>query len=226
MIELELPNAKAVFTTRAGGVSTGAYASLNVGRLTDDDSAAIEANISQVRVKTGLDELQLLKQVHGREIHFCDETPLHEMPEADAAITRTKRRGLLATGADCPPVALSDGNAVAIVHCGWRPLAAGIIDRIASEFDDGFTAAIGPGICQDHYEVGPEVIEQLGSHAVDNHDGRQLDLKGVIASMLRGAGADEVTDVNRCTSCEPEHFFSHRRDAGTTGRQAGIVWLT
>lgn len=226
MIQLELPNAKVVFTTRAGGVSTGPYASLNVGRLTDDDDAAVEANIEQVRTLAGLNELQLLKQVHGEVVHACEETPLVEMPEADAAFTRKTRRGLLATGADCPPVALSDGNAVAIVHCGWRPLATGIIDRVAAEFSNGFAAAIGPGICQDHYVVGPEVIEQLGSHAVDNHDGRQLDLKGVIASMLRAAGAAEVNDVDRCTYCEPEHFFSHRRDAGTTGRQAGIVWLT
>lgn len=226
MIELELPNAKVIFTTRSGGVSNGEYASLNVGRLTDDEPAAIETNIERVKTATGLQELQLLKQVHGGAIHACEESPPAEMPEADAAVTRIKRRGLLATGADCPPVAISDGNTVAIAHCGWRPLAAGIIDRTATELNDGFAAAIGPGICQEHYEVGPEVIEQLGEHAVGNFQGRQLNLRGVIASMLKASGAGTIVDVDRCTYCEPELFFSHRRDAGVTGRQAGVVWLT
>lgn len=225
MIELELPNAKVVFTTRAGGVSKAQYASLNVGRLTDDEPSAVEANIERVKLASGVTEMQLLKQVHGAVVHACDETPLAVMPEADAAITRTQHRGLLATGADCPPVALSDGSAVAIVHCGWRPLAAGIIEKVSTELADGFSAAIGPGICQKHYEVGPEVVDELGEHSVGNLDGRHLDLGGVIASMLTAAGAGAIVNVERCTFCEPEHFFSHRRDNGVTGRQAGVVCL-
>lgn len=224
MIELELPGAKVVFTTRAGGESVGAYSSLNLGRLTEDDSRTVESNIERVRTQIGLDELQLLKQVHGGKLHRSNDAEMAEMPEADAAVTTLPARGLLATGADCPPVAVSDGDRVAIVHCGWRPLAADIIATVTSEFAPGFSAAIGPGICQDHYEVGDEVIEQLGVDGAKHSDGRQLDLRGVIRSMLNAAGASSVQDVDRCTYCEPEHFYSHRRDGGVTGRQAGIVW--
>lgn len=224
MIELELPNAKVAFTTRVGGVSEGDYASLNLGRLTDDDPDAVESNIGRVKQATGLGQFQLLKQVHGVDLHDCDEEELADMPEADAAITRSRNRGLLVTGADCPPVAASDGETVAIIHCGWKPLATGIVEGVSAKLSAGFSAAIGPGICQDHYEVGPEVIEQLGSAARNNHQGRQLDLRGVIASKLKAMGAGDVRDVNRCTFCEPEAFFSHRRDGGVTGRQAGIVW--
>lgn len=224
MIELTLPGAKAIFTTRIGGVSTGPYSSLNVGRLTADDPQAIERNIEHVGSIAGLDEIQLLKQMHGGQVHFCDESPLVEMPEADAAATTILNRGLLATGADCPPVAVSDGERVAIIHCGWRPLAAGIVAQATSDFTPGFSAAIGPGICQDHYEVGPEVVEQLGRHAEGHFEERQLDLRGVIQSMLEASGAADIVDVDRCTYCEPENYYSHRRDGGETGRQAGIVW--
>lgn len=226
MIEVELRNAKAVFTTRVGGVSEGPYSSLNVGRFTEDDPRAVEANIQKLAEHTGIEEIQFVKQVHGANLHLSDELEFSELHEADGMLSRLSARGLLVTGADCPPVAISDGVTVGMLHCGWRPLAAGIIQEATRFLDAEFTAAIGPGICQDHYEVGPEVVEQLGAHAVDNHDGRQLDLKGVIASMLKTAGAARVTDVARCTYCEPEHFFSHRRDNGVTGRQAGIAWLT
>lgn len=223
MIELELPGARVVFTTRNGGHSAGPYESLNVGRLTDDDAQQIERNIASVKDRISASALQFLEQVHGDAVHVAT-SELPSMPRADAAITTVPAFALAATGADCPPVALSDGERVAIVHCGWRPVAAGLIEKVADEFKPGFHAAIGPGICQDHFEVGPEVVEQLGESGAANVDGRHLDLRAVIADRLRDAGADQITDVDRCTFCEPAEFFSHRRDDGITGRQAGIVW--
>lgn len=223
MIELALPGASVVFTTRNGGFSPSPYASLNVGRLTDDDPRLIEQNIAAVSDRIAATELQFLEQVHGDMIHLA-ERGIADMALADAAITEDSGVALAATGADCPPVALSDGEHVAIVHCGWRPVAACLIEKVAKELVPGFHAAIGPGICQDHFEVGPEVVEQLGESGAANVDGRQLDLRGVIADRLRAAGADQITDVDRCTFCEPDEFFSHRRDGGVTGRQAGIVW--
>lgn len=223
MIQLELPGANVVFTTRQGGLSTGPYESLNVGRLTDDDPDTIERNIASLCDKCSFEEIQFLEQVHGDQVHVANELQV-AMPQADAATTSLTNFALAATGADCPPVALSDGEHVAIVHCGWRPVAAGLIEKTASAFSPGFHAAIGPGICQEHFEVGPEVVEQLGETGADNAAGRQLDLRGVIADRLRAIGADSVTDVDRCTYCEPAEFFSHRRDGGVTGRQAGIVW--
>lgn len=223
MIELEIAGARVVFTTRRGGFSEPPYESLNIGRLTEDGPSIVERNIAAVSEKIEASSIQFLRQVHGNEIHVADQIAA-EMPEADAAITSRPGLALAATGADCPPVALGDGERVAIIHCGWRPVAAGLIEKVAQSFDDGFLAAIGPGICQRHFEVGPEVIEQIGETAQANVDGRQLDLRGVISDRLRAAGAGQVADVDRCTYCEPDEFYSYRRDGGSTGRQAGIVW--
>lgn len=225
MIRITLDNAEVAFSDRTGGHSAAPFDSLNVGRLTDDEPDSIEANVATLRAALGIDRLQLLKQVHGDASLVLDAVD-DSMPEADAAITSTTGLGLLVTGADCPPVALATADQVAIVHCGWRPVAAGLIESVAAQIEQPFDAVIGPGICQEHFEVGPEVVEALGGTAAVRTEGRQLDLPGVIGDRLRAAGAREVLDVARCTYCEPERYFSHRRDAGLTGRQAGVVWRT
>lgn len=225
MIEFELPNATGLFTTRTGGVSGDGYASLNVGRLTDDRPEDVERNIAIVHAASSATDIQLLRQVHGGAVHVSEGDAIDEMPEADSSITKIQRRALLATGADCPPVALSDGESVAILHCGWKPLAAGIIESTAAHLKPGFHAAVGPGICADHYEVGEEVIDALGEIGRRSARGRMLDLGQVITEKLHACSAADIQAIDRCTYCEPEHFFSHRRDGGVTGRQAGLVWL-
>jgi YfiH family protein len=227
VIEVPLAHGRVVFSTRSGGESKGAYASLNVGRFTDDDAEAVESNIEILRKSLGLERLQLLHQVHSSLLHKSNIATLGEMPDADAAITDERLTGLLATGADCPPVALVSAERAAIVHCGWRPVAAKIIETVAAEFaGEEFEAAIGPGICQRHFEVGPEVIEALGEDGAAAADGRQLDLAAVITTRLQRFNPARIQNVDRCTYCEPDQFFSHRRDGGITGRQAGVVWLS
>ena len=223
MIEVALPGARAAFTTRVGGVSEGPYASRNLGRFTEDDTKVVARNLEGLREELGLLRLQLLHQVHEASIATAD--PLG-IPDADGSFTDDAGIGLLVTGADCPPVALAGGGRVAVIHCGWRPVAGGIVERAAGLFDGDFEAAIGPGICQRHFEVGPEVIEAMGEDGPPAADGRQLDLPAVIKAKLARAGARQVQDVGRCTFCEPDAFFSHRRDGGTTGRQAGVAWLS
>jgi YfiH family protein len=134
---------------------------------------------------------------------------------------------LLVLVADCLPVALVSSDRVAMLHCGWRGLAGGIVERALEGFDsdEPVAAAIGPGIGPCHYEVGPEVLEAFAD--LDGvADGRMLDLKAVAAAKLRAGGVARVHDVDRCTYCEPGVFFSHRRDNGVTGRQGGMVWRT
>lgn len=224
MIRVSLRGAEVLFSGREGGVSAPPYDSLNIGRSTDDDAADVERNLEILATVAGLDGLQLLKQVHGTEIFDADAMG-NDFPEADAATTTRRGVGLLATGADCPPVALASADRVAVIHGGWRPVAAGLIEKTAAIFgEEPFDAAIGPGICQDHFEVGQEVLDAFGEDGGTYSSGRQLDLRGIIAARLRQNGAASVDDVDRCTYCDPEHFFSHRRDAGLTGRQAGIVW--
>jgi copper oxidase (laccase) domain-containing protein len=114
-----------------------------------------------------------------------------------------------------------------MLHCGWRGLAGGIVERALGEFDFGgpVSAAIGPGIGPCHYEVGDEVLDAF-SALEGVASGRMLDLKAVAAAKLRAGRVVDVVDVDRCTYCEPDVFFSHRRDDGVTGRQGGLVWRT
>lgn len=130
--------------------------------------------------------------------------------------------------ADCLPVMLVAGGAVAALHAGWRGLAAGILDAgVAAMRDSGahgrITAALGPcarGCC---YEVGEEVHERFPEPGARTGE-RGLELAAVACARLAAAGVDEVHDVGLCTMCLPALFFSHRRDRGTTGRQAGVAW--
>ena len=109
-----------------------------------------------------------------------------------------------------------------MLHCGWRPLAGGILEKALERFDSTPAAAVGPGIGGCCYEVGEEVLEAF-SDIEGVAPGRMLDLRAVIAAKLAAAGVTDVQHVDRCTSCEPELYFSHRRDDGVTGRQAGII---
>jgi len=113
---------------------------------------------------------------------------------------------------------------VAMLHCGWRGLAAGIVASGAAAV--GAThAAIGPGIGPCCYEVGEEVLDAFSSLGDGIADGRMLDLPEVARRLLAEAGVGQVESAGLCTGCEQELFFSHRRDQGRTGRQAGIAWI-
>jgi YfiH family protein len=126
--------------------------------------------------------------------------------------------------ADCLPVALAAPGAVAMLHAGWRGLAGGVLANGLRALGDGpVTAAIGPGIGVCCFEVGDEVRAAFGEHACARR-GRNLDLKLIARRELREAGVEVVEDCGLCTVCEPELFFSHRRDGERTGRQAGVAW--
>jgi copper oxidase (laccase) domain-containing protein len=118
-----------------------------------------------------------------------------------------------------------------MLHGGWRGLAAGIVEegvRALRELagEARIAAAIGPGAGPCCYEVGSEVHAAFADHA-EAHRGRNLDLKAIARAELERAGVQTVHDVALCTICsDPSLFYSHRRDHGITGRQAGIAWLT
>jgi YfiH family protein len=126
--------------------------------------------------------------------------------------------------ADCLPVALRGPRGLAMVHAGWRGLAGGILADTA-EAVEATSAAIGPGIGPCCYEVGDDVLAAFADLGEGIAQGRMLDLPEVARRQLARAGVEHVQSVGLCTSCEPELFFSHRRDQGRTGRQAGIAWL-
>jgi YfiH family protein len=224
---LGLPGARAVFSTRRGGVSQGPYESLNLGLLTDDEPDRVGENRARLAREAELDAGRVVMgwQVHGADIQAWDGPAEGAPPRVDGHTTTEAGLAMLVLVADCYPVALSDGKRAAMLHCGWRPLAGGIIEKAVAGFDEPPAAAVGPGIGGCCYEVGPEVAERFADvpHALD---GRMLDLRKVISARLAAAGVTEVEHLDRCTSCEAELYFSHRRDNGVTGRQGGLCVLT
>ena len=232
---VELPGARVLFSTRRGGVSEGPYASLNLGLLTDDEPARVAENRRRVAAAAEVEpeRVGMGLQVHGSDLLDWTAPPPErayaepggkELPRVDGHLTSEPDLGLLVLVADCYPVALSDGRRAAMLHCGWRPLAGGIVEKAVARFEATPAAAVGPGIGGCCYEVGPEVLAAFaGLDGVAR--GRMLDLRKVIAAKLRAAGVERVEHVDRCTSCEPKRYFSHRRDRGLTGRQAGLCVL-
>jgi hypothetical protein len=128
--------------------------------------------------------------------------------------------------ADCLPVALAGAESVAMIHCGWRGLAGGIV-AAGADAAGASAAAVGPGIGRCCYEVGSEVLAEFEPLGDDVADGRMLDLELIAKRLLAKAGVEQVEGAGLCTSCNPDLFFSHRRDQGHTGRQGGFVrrWL-
>lgn len=234
-LEAELPGARAAFTTRLGGASEGPFESLNLGLLTVDEPERVYENRDAMCDALGIESCNIVsgKQVHGPEVTRQNERDRERSAwllgaEADPALVdgwATSHQALapLVFVADCLPVALAGPGGVAMVHCGWRGLAGGIVERGVREIS-ARAAAIGPGIGSCCFEVGPEVTAEFTHLGEDVADRRMLDLPEVCERLLRQAGVEQVERSGLCTFCGPELFFSHRRDGGVTGRQAGLVW--
>ncbi len=232
---VELPGARAVFSNRNGGVSRGPYRSLNLGILTDDEPVNVAENRKRLAraAKVQPERVVMGWQVHDNDLREWNgpdpqnvyaEPGGKQLPRVDGHLTNERGLGLLVLVADCFPVALSDGSGVAMLHCGWRPLAGGIVERAVECFERPPAAAVGPGIGGCCYEVGPEVLARF-EDVPGAADGRMLDLRRVIEARLAASGVTDVQHLDCCTSCHPDLYFSHRRDDGITGRQAGMVVL-
>jgi purine-nucleoside/S-methyl-5'-thioadenosine phosphorylase / adenosine deaminase len=230
---IELPGARAVFSTRRGGHSSGPYASLNLGWLTNDDPDAVARNRATLQDELKAPPLSFVHQVHGAQVRRITEgTPApRERPRVDGQATDRRDLGLAVLVADCLPIAMAAPGRVAMLHAGWRGLATGMIGAGAEALralgaDGELSAAIGPGAGPCCYEVGDEVHEPFAAIA-EAHHGRNLDLKAIARRQLREVGATTIADIGICTICsDPALLFSHRRDRGVTGRQAGVAWLT
>jgi YfiH family protein len=233
-LEADLDGGRAAFTTRLGGVSEAPFDRLNLGVLTDDPNEAVAENRSQLAAALGLDpaRIPIGLQVHGVELAFHSApqqpspfaVPGSEIPEVDGHVVTAPGLAPLVFTADCLPVALSGPGGVAMLHCGWRGLAAGIVAAGAAAVG-ATAAAIGPGIGSCCYEVGSEVLDAFSDLGAGVAEGPMLDLAEVARQLLSTAGVERVEAAGLCTACEPELFFSHRRDAGRTGRQGGLVWI-
>jgi hypothetical protein len=221
-LQAELDGAAAAFSSRLGGVSESPFDRLNLGLLTEDAEENAVENRRRLAAALGFEPEQVVfaRQVHGTDLI---EHP-SEVREADGHVVREPGLVPLVFVADCLPVALAGPKGVAMVHAGWRGLAGGIV-AAGAEAVEATSAAIGPGIGPCCYEVGEEVLEAFSDLGDGVAEGRMLDLPEIARRQLAGAGAEHVESAGLCTSCEPELFFSHRRDEGRTGRQGGLAWM-
>jgi YfiH family protein len=233
-LEADLPGATAAFTCRLGGVSGPPYESLDLGLFTGDDPDAVRENRGRAAAALRRDPAGVLLgyQVHAETVLVRDRPPnpnpylarAEPPPPSDGQATANAALTPMVQVADCLPVAFAGSSGVAMLHCGWRGLAGGIVAKGVAAID-ATAAAIGPGIGPCCYEVGEQVLARFEHLGEGVAAGRMLDLAEVARRLLADAGIGEVEASGLCTSCEEELFFSHRRDGDPSGRQAGLVWM-
>ncbi len=224
---------RSLVTTRAGGVSSGAFTSLNLSARVGDDPGSVARNRAILRACLPA-EPAWVRQVHGTAV--IDVAMATSETEADGVVTRLSGRVCAVTTADCLPVLLSErtGRSAGIAHAGWRGLAGGVIESTVRAMDtspENLIAYIGPGISAPRYEVGEDVrkafVDQDPSAAASFAPGRDgkyfADLTALARARLATAGVSEVHGGGFCTASD-ERFFSFRRDR-TTGRMASLIWL-
>jgi YfiH family protein len=238
---LALPGIRHAFFTREGGVSAGAYRSLNGGIGSHDSSTHIAENRSRMATALGVLPGRFLTayQIHSPQVVVAEAPWTSEArPRADAIVTRTPALAIGVTTADCGPILFADPQArvIGAAHAGWRGALAGVAEATVAAMEQlGATrgqirAALGPLIRQPNYEVGPDLIDRFaaedptsksffGPAARAGH--AQFDLGGYIASRLRRAGVAQIEDVGLCTYADPSLFYSYRRATHRTENDYG-----
>jgi len=229
------------FTLRGGGISAGPYASLNLGLSSGDAPDAVEANRDSLLAALGYERADVcaFHQVHGHRV--LDGTPGWFVEEADAATSATPGRLLVVSVADCLPLLFFDPvrAAVGAAHCGWRGTVQGLAGEVVRAMRERYGSrpadlhvAIGPGIQGPCYQVGPEVVRAYreagfpeGLATPDDEGRHRLDLVAANRFVLESAGVrpERIWSAGLCTHCETDRFFSHRRDAGVTGRHWALI---
>jgi copper oxidase (laccase) domain-containing protein len=220
-ITVELAHATVLFSGRAEG---------DLGRTAGPASGAVAANRSALLARCGVGSISVPHQVHGNAVAtMASGEPGYTAVPVYADGTGARAGAAAVHVADCLAIALAGEGGVAVVHAGWRGLAAGVVGagvRVLREqlrVEGPLEAAIGPGAGGCCYEVGPEVHAALAGYGAS--DGPRLSLAAVAAAQLDAAGI-AYSDVGVCTLCAPAGMlFSHRRDGPDTGRQAGVAWL-
>lgn len=225
-----------VVTTRAGGVSDGAYESFNLGDHVGDDPAAVAHNRQRLRRELGLTAgLVWMEQVHSATVAVVVQAPEQPLEVTDGVVTATPGLGLAVLAADCVPVLLGDEHTgvVAAVHAGRVGARIGVVAaaleamRTAGARTGDVEVLLGPAVCGRCYEVPARMQADVEAHLPGSASRTRagtpgLDLRAGLARALREAGVAGVAQDPRCTM-ESRELYSHRRGA-PTGRLAGVVW--
>ncbi|WP_306594001.1 peptidoglycan editing factor PgeF [Corynebacterium striatum] len=226
-----------VFTSRAGGVSSSPYESFNLGDHVGDDPADVVSNRARLQRVLGLDDIVWMEQLHTNTVTRVDRGNAGTPVEAtDAIITTEKRLGLGVLVADCTPVLLSDVSAgvVAAAHAGRLGARNGIIrNTVEAMLELGATPStiqvlMGPAASGLNYEVPEAMADDVEKHLPGAKTRTKtgtwgVDVRKGLIRQLMGMGIINIESDPRCT-IEDTDFFSYRRE-GTTGRQAGVIWL-
>jgi polyphenol oxidase len=233
------------FPARAGGVSTGKRASLNLGYRWGDDPEKVAENRRRLALAAGfeLGRLQMTRHVHGTDVWVAGDE-LAEGAEFDGLCTSRPGDTLGAFAADCIPILFADpvARAAGAAHAGWRGTAAGVAtnvlrvmgERLGSRPSD-VRVALGPSIGPCCFEVGPEVVAafrsalgELPGLVVPGPRRDHLDLRAATRALLERAGVrpEHIDDRPPCTRCDGERFFSFRRDGLEGGVHMGFVGLS
>lgn len=223
-------------STRIGGVSQGAWDSLNLGAHCGDNLEHVEENRKRMFAAGKLPSKPVwLEQVHGKDVLHLTGAP-YASKRADASYSNTPGTVCAVMTADCLPVLLCNraGTEVAAAHAGWRGLCDGVLEETVACFNDSaenILAWFGPAIGPQAFEVGPEVREAFmakDAKAVDAFrpvgDKYFADIYLLARQRLANMGVTAVFGGDRCTFSEKDDFFSYRRDR-TTGRMASFIWL-
>jgi YfiH family protein len=225
--------ARVLVTTRAGGRSAPPYDENNLATHVGDDPDAVAANRRRLAGQLGVDGVRFMAQVHGADVAVVDAATRDDPADVDALVTQAPGLAVAVLVADCVPVALVAGTAVAVVHAGRRGVVDGVVAAAVDavrRLDSGpVVATVGPAICGRCYEVPAamqdEVVAAVPAAKATTAAGTPgLDLPAAVRSQLADAGVEVPAQPGICTREDPR-FYSHRRD-GVTGRFAMVAMLS
>lgn len=237
---LAVPHA---FTTRKGGVSASPYNSLNLGLSSGDAPERVAENRRRVMEAFGVtrEEVCAFHQVHSARV--LEGAPTWFEREADASVTNNPDLLLVVSVADCSPLLFHDPvrEVVGAAHCGWRGTVAGMAKEVVEKMSELYGSdprdihvAIGPGISAPCYQVGEEVVQAFVDAgfpkyiAYPDSEGRfRLDIAAANRWSLAQVGvpSTNIWISTWCTYSDTTRFYSHRRDAGQTGRHWAVIKL-
>ena len=227
---------RAFVTTRDGGVSSGEYASMNLGTTSGDDPNSVWKNRLIVREHLPSPP-RWMAQVHGIAVSDLDRLGPDDCPRADAAVTGAPKRVAVVLAADCMPLLFCNvrGTRVGAAHAGWRGMAAGVIESTVKALvsrPSDILAWMGPAIGPTAFEVGPEVraafvdVDPRAESAFVPHGGGKYlaDLYALARQRLERAGVNSISGGGFCTYRETGRLFSYRR-VKASGRMGAFIWM-
>lgn len=230
---------RAGITTRVSGASEGPFHALNLGTHVEDNPQHVTRNRQQLRDDHSLPAEPIwLDQVHGTDVINFDSAH-SDVHRADGIYTTQSNVVLAIMTADCLPILISDahGREIAALHCGWRGLAGGILQKALPLFAadrEALRVWMGPAISARHYEIDQTVKDQFAhldgilekDTFIPTLPGHYLvSLYRIAMLILKSEGVERIYGGQYCTYRDDALFYSYRRDKGKTGRMASLIWI-